>query len=288
VSHWKLCGQPVAVKIFTTGPTENKMWRRELGSLTFLAHKNIVRVLYLIYENISDRAKARPPVGFAMELMACSALDKSEGMSLVQQLRLFEQVASALAHSHEHGIIHFDVKPENILVDDKVETAKLCDFGCAHKLYNAATSATTSVVGSVRGTTWYMAPEVIDGNIDDFERAKLCDIYSFGKTMWKLLHPKSKPSAIIGESRVSAPVPEALKELVEICTRQNPALRPQAISVVLDELREILRVLLLENNSSDQSQIDPQNGHAFPRQGVSVSQVITTEEVRALRICSFI
>jgi serine/threonine protein kinase len=203
VYNWQLdLKLPVAVKIFTNSRKESRSWRRELGSLMLLKrHEHIIGVRSLIYLNANDRAKGYPPLGFAMDLMACCALEKIKEMSLMQKLNLFEDIAGALTHSHECGIVHFDVKPENILIDEKCGNAKLCDFGCAHKLHSAASSATTSTVGSQRGTHLYMAPEILDGKIDDFDVAKLCDIYSFGKTMWKLLHPESLNSELIGDCR---------------------------------------------------------------------------------------
>jgi serine/threonine protein kinase len=147
VKYW---GQCLAVKVFHD-TAEGRAWRRELNSLTFLTHVNIVRMFYIVYETLDDRNQCRPPVGYAMELMAMSAADRRD-YTLDQLLNVFEQVASALAFCHERGVIHFDVKPENILLDESGSVAKLCDFGCAHRLQNAAASASSSVAQGLRGT----------------------------------------------------------------------------------------------------------------------------------------
>ncbi len=240
VKHWQW-GQSLAVKVFHVfqDPAKRLAWRRELNSLTFLSHANIVRMMYIVYETLDDRNQCRAPVGFAMELMALSAAEWRD-YTLDQLLNVFVQIASALVFSHEHGVIHFDVKPENILLDESCSLAKLCDFGCAHRLKSAASSMTASVVqGQIRGTQLYMAPEVLLGK---FENApQLCDVFSFGKTMWKLLHPY-RDVEINRVFPVDADVPPALKNLVEQCTMDDPAKRPQVITEVLERLVNISEV----------------------------------------------
>ncbi len=223
--------QQLAVKVFEY--EDPHAWRRELGSLTFLSHRNIVRIFYIVYDSINDQMMALRPTGYAMELMAHSAGDEIE-WCLSQLFCVFEQVASALAFCHEHQIVHFDVKPENILLDESCTTAKLCDFGHAHKLRGISVSA---VAGMQRGTLAYMAPELSHGEVDS-SNSKLCDIYSFGKTMWKLLHP-SEQITPFSSCLVSAPVPTALKVLVEQCTLQKPADRPQTMLEILNTLSDI-------------------------------------------------
>jgi serine/threonine protein kinase len=149
--------QQLAVKVFECEDAE--AWRRELKSLTFLSHRNIVRIFYIVYESENDQRRATRPSCYAMELMTRSAGDEIE-WSLLQLLCVFEQIAAALSFCHDHEIVHFDVKPENILLDDSCMTAKLCDFGHAHKLRSIVDSVSASVVsGMQRGTLSYMAPE---------------------------------------------------------------------------------------------------------------------------------
>lgn len=206
-------------------------------------------MFYTVYDTLEDRRLARAPLGYAMELMARSAHDKFE-YTLHQLLCVFEQIASALTFAHEHNVIHFDVKPENILLDESCTVAKLCDFGCARTLHTTAslTSSVSGVGRNIRGTLLYMAPETYDGIIEDHQQAKLCDIYSFGKTMWRLLHPQGRlyPQS---EDDVTADVPPALKTLVERCTRRDISTRPQSMSDILEQLRNIVHALDLRRNS---------------------------------------
>ena len=232
VKHWQW-GQPLAVKVFHD-TVERHAWRRELNSLTFLSHPNIVRMLYIVYETLDDRSQCRVPVGYVMELMAMSAAERRD-YTLDQLLNVFVQIARALAFSHERGVVHFDVKPENILLDESCSVAKLCDFGCAHRLKREASSTTVSVIqGQMRGTQLYMAPEVFRGKFED--APQLCDIYSFGKTMWKLLHP-SRDVELNRALPVDADVPPALKQLIEQCTMDDANQRPQHMSEVLERIQ---------------------------------------------------
>ncbi len=235
--RYSLWGQTLAVKIFHES-AEGHERLRELNSLTFLTHANIVRMFYIVYETLADRSESFTPVGYAMELMDRSAADRYE-YSLEQLLNIFEQIASALAFSHQLGVIHFDVKPGNILLDAACTVAKLCDFGCAHKLRSVAASATASMVGHWRGTLDYVAPEAYHGNFESSPH--LCDVYSFGKTMWKLLHPLCDVDPL-SECKVSVEVPTVLKELVEQCTLRDAAKRPQDMSGVLEWLQGVSAV----------------------------------------------
>ena len=242
VQYW---GQALAVKIFHEN-VEGSTWRRELNSLTHLSHTNIVRIFYVVYDSMDDRKLSKAPVGYAMELMHQS-LDDYLDCSIPDCLQIFKQIASALAFAHEQGIVHFDVKPDNILLDDTRTLAKLCDFSCAHTLHATSITARKSLLdGKLRGTLLYMAPEAFDGIMEDPAasssdlalQAKLCDVYSFGKTMWKLIHPSGKmyPQS---ECAVTAEVPLVLKHLVEQCTKRLPRERPQSMSDVLKRLEDI-------------------------------------------------
>jgi serine/threonine protein kinase len=225
-----------AVKIFG----DKCAWRRELNSLTFLAHKNIVRIYCIVYETLEDKIQMHPPLGYAMELMARSAATWSN-YSHQQLISVFEQVASALAFAHENDVIHFDVKPDNILLDESCTVAKLCDFGWAHKLEAASESAKSGGLSKFRGTLHYMAPEAFEPNFKTSPHAKLCDVYSFGKTMWKLLHPSLTvvPNYVAEFIAEMQPALMPLKELVEQCTNKDPSHRPPKMYDVWERLQEL-------------------------------------------------
>jgi serine/threonine protein kinase len=250
-----LWSQARAVKIFQDKEDDN--WFHDLNSLTFLRDPNIVTMFYILYEN-SDRSQSRRPIGYIMELMAQSADDRFE-CSLKQLLNLFEQVASALACAHENGIIHFDVKPGNILFDETRTVAKLCDFGFAHKLKSLSMSATSSsgLSACQGGSLLFLAPEVFidfmapevlsDKNFGSSPLLKLCDIFSFGKTMWKLLHQsRGMPFVLPLPFFADVHIPSDLKDLILQCTLVEPMNRPQSMSEVLVRLQRIRSLIETE------------------------------------------
>jgi serine/threonine protein kinase len=216
--------------------------QKDLVSLSFLFHENIARVFYILYDSVEESKKGQRPSGYAMELMARSAGGQVE-CSLETLLPLFKQIAAALKFCHDHGVVHFDVKPENILLDDACAIAKLCDFGHAHRLQNIASSIAASTVAGAhgfRGSLDYMAPEAYHQIIVPGQE-KLCDVYSFGKTMWKLLHQHIAIDPLV-ECQVSASVPSALKELVEQCTLRDPSDRPQSMLEISNRLENVSKV----------------------------------------------
>ena len=101
---------------------------------------------------------------------------------LGETLNLMEQVADALCHAHSRGIVHRDIKPDNILVTQAGQV-KLADLGLAKRTFDENASAITQA-GSILGTPYYMAPE----QARDFRLAdERSDLYSLGVTIYKVL-----------------------------------------------------------------------------------------------------
>ena len=98
----------------------------------------------------------------------------------VDAQRILDDVADALAFAHEQGIVHRDVKPENIFVDDTTGHALLADFGIARSM---DTETQLTMAGVAIGTPTYMAPEQIDGGGIDARS----DLYSLGLVGWEML-----------------------------------------------------------------------------------------------------
>jgi alpha-tubulin suppressor-like RCC1 family protein/tRNA A-37 threonylcarbamoyl transferase component Bud32 len=93
---------------------------------------------------------------------------------------VMRDVASALAYAHGHGVVHRDVKPENIFLDAETGRAMLSDFGIAH---SAEHESRLTMTGAAIGTPAYMAPEQIDGARADARS----DLYSLGLVTWEML-----------------------------------------------------------------------------------------------------
>ena len=176
-----------------------------------------------------------------------------------EALGILRNVAQALAYAHEHGVVHRDIKPDNVLLSSG--TAVVADFGIA-KAVSASTThgagATLTAVGTSVGTPAYMAPEqaVGDGNVD--QRA---DLYAWGVMAYELLaeaHPfamHTTPQALVVAHLTQQPtpivprggtiIPDSVAALVMRCLAKDPAARPASA-------RELLGVLDAVNTPSAQ------------------------------------
>src|SRR5262249_19578319 len=103
-------------------------------------------------------------------------LDKHGPLSLPEVLRIGMQTAAGLAAAHAQGLVHRDVKPANILLEEGVERVRLTDFGLAR----AAADAAMTHSGIVAGTPHYMAPEQARGETTDHR----ADLFSLGSTLY--------------------------------------------------------------------------------------------------------
>ena len=158
------------------------------------------------------------PSGTLKDLMAHGPIDPRQAASLLRQM------AEALQHAHEQGIVHRDVKPSNVLLQDG-KWALLMDFGLA-KMMTGTSNITASGIGV--GTPDYMSPEQAQGLPVD-QRA---DIYSLGVVLYQMLSGEvpfhaETPMAVMLKHIVEAPPPLRTK---------NPDISPEIEQVVLNAL----------------------------------------------------
>ncbi len=150
-----------------------------------------------------------------------------------QAERVLHDVAEALAYAHAHGVVHRDVKPENIFLDENGGRALLSDFGIAH---SADHDSRLTMTGAAIGTPAYMAPEQIDGAPADARS----DIYSLGLVAWEMLTGRrpwdgeSLYNVISKQKQEELPaidalrpgvVPPRLQYIVERMIQKRPAAR---------------------------------------------------------------
>ncbi|MEV8369755.1 Stk1 family PASTA domain-containing Ser/Thr kinase [Microbacterium sp. NPDC064584] len=174
-------------------------------------------------------------------------LREQRRLTVPQTVTIMDAILSGLAAAHRAGIVHRDVKPENVLLAEDGRI-KIGDFGLAR-----ATTANTASGAQLLGTIAYLAPELVTRGMADARS----DIYSLGIMLYEMLvgeqpYKGEQPMQIafqhatdsVPRPSVKNPgVPEQLDELVLWATEKNPDERPTDASVMLDRLREIEREL---------------------------------------------
>jgi serine/threonine protein kinase len=261
-------GQTVALKVILTGEFASEAERRrflaEAGQAARLDHPNIVRVFN--YGETEGRQF------YAMELVEgptlAAAVQSAEwkmknaaGGAAYSSFRhsafLISQVARAVQHAHERGVLHRDLKPGNILLD-AAGAPHISDFGLAKLLDPAADTApgTETLAGSPIGTPAYMAPEQVRG---DRTVTIAADLWSLGAVLYELL--AGRPPFVAGSAvetyrqileqeppRIATDRPDrpgpAFRDLEIIalkCLRKAPAQRYASAAALADDLDRWLR-----------------------------------------------
>jgi serine/threonine-protein kinase len=207
----------------------------EARSVAALSHPGIVAIY-----DVDVRAE-RPAIVFELVEGESLAARLAAGGPLLAEavVRIGAEIADALFHAHQRGVIHRDVKPGNILLDT-AGRARLVDFGIAHSLEAAAERLT--VTGTVIGTPRYMAPEQLaDGPI-----GPRTDLYSLGAVLYEALAgrpawPSASPVAVAAAQREGPlPLTDVDADLAAIITESlafDPADRPRTAAVLASDLR---------------------------------------------------
>jgi tetratricopeptide (TPR) repeat protein/TolB-like protein/tRNA A-37 threonylcarbamoyl transferase component Bud32 len=167
-------------------------------------------------------------------------------MSLEQFLGIAVQCAQALVAAHGHGIVHCDIKPENIMLTPDGQV-KILDFGVAKHLPRSNQSTTVDRSGTVSGTPAYMSPEVLLEKTPDGR----ADIFSLGVVFYEVLaghHPFLADGFVATSDRIrcetpapihifNSEVPEELEKLVNKAMAKEPGQRYASTLELLEELR---------------------------------------------------
>ena len=160
-------------------------------------------------------------------------------------VRILRDVSDALAYAHGHGIVHRDVKPDNVLLSGK--HALVTDFGVAKAVSSSSGAATLTSLGMALGTPAYMAPEQAAGDPNVDHRA---DLYAVGALGYELLAGRPPFSGLSPQGMLAAQVtatpdpvtqhratvPPALAALIMRCLAKHPADRPQSAEEVVAQL----------------------------------------------------
>ena len=241
--------RPVAVKIMHAHLANDEAFVsrfiKEAKATAALSHPNIV--------SIQDQGwnEGGPPAVFlVMELVEGSTLrdflNENGSLSVEQTIQFITPVLSALAAAHLIGIIHRDVKPENILIS-KDGRIKVADFGLARNMTIGQTMTAESSV--VLGSVSYLSPEQVQRGIADARS----DVYAIGIVLFEMLLGK-KPydgetpiqiayrhvnDRIPNVKEFKSDIPEIFADLVFRATAPNPDQRPKDAEQLLSEVRDV-------------------------------------------------
>jgi len=246
-AHDERLRRPVAVKVIPADGPAPERAQREARAVARLDHPAIVA----LYDAGEDEGR-RYLVSELVEGRTLADLEKAGELSDRDVLRAGLALADALGHAHERGVIHRDVKPQNVLVPTvhsadwlaRRAPAKLTDFGVAHLAGDEPLTHT----GDVVGTLAYMAPEQAAGQRID-ERV---DLYSLGLVVYEALagvNPVNAGSPAATARRVGTVLPSLHKRRKdlpeELCQAIDQAVRPDpdergTIDDLFDALAEAL------------------------------------------------
>jgi serine/threonine-protein kinase len=221
-------------------------FRREIQVVAKFQHPHIVPVLSA--GEVLGRPYFTMPFVEGESLRA--RLDRTGDLHLPDAVRILREVAAALAYAHRQGIVHRDIKPDNVLISD--EFALVTDFGVAKALRDSAISTNVDSVttaGLAIGTPAYMSPEQVSGDPHLDHRS---DIYSFGILAYEMVTGATPFSgrntmqmlaahAIVPPDPIEKHRPNLapwLGELIMRCLEKRPSDRPQTASEIVHLLQQ--------------------------------------------------
>ncbi len=233
--------RPVAVKLLAENlagdPSFEKRFVREARLAARLSHPNVVSV----YDAGEDGAQPYIVMELVQGETLADLLARRGRIPPDEARALALQAAEGLAHAHEAGLVHRDVKPQNLILRGD-GTLKIADFGIAR---TAETTALTQA-GTVLGTAAYLSPEQALGQ----EVGPAADVYSLGAVLYELLTgrppfefdsledlaAKQGRMEITPMEELAPDVPRGLEDVVMRCLARNPAYRPANGAALATEL----------------------------------------------------
>ena len=253
----------VAIKVMHVGLGDDaefaRKFDREARAAARLSHPCVVSVFDQGRDD-SGPGGGRPYI--VMEFVDGHTLrdviNRDAPLSPLRCLELMDPVLAALAAAHDAGLVHRDVKPENVLISDRGQL-KVADFGLA-KAISAQTSTATQ--GLLIGTVSYLPPELVMSGKADARS----DVYSAGVVLFELLtgrkpHAGDSPIAVAyahvnsdvpapSRFRTAGPIPPYLDALVARATSRKPERRPHNARIFLSQLRQV-RAALVQGLADD-------------------------------------
>lgn len=240
----KADGRQYALKVVPIDSPEDAKYleqaEHEFEIARKLDHPNLIKIFAL--ETVKDWLFRVKKAHLLIEYVNGKTLDQIPPLSLPKLVRVMEQTAAAIAHMHSRGVLHADMKPNNVMLSRAGEV-KVLDYGLAR--------IKGDVTQRLQGTPEYMAPETAKRKLIN-ERT---DIYNFGATMYRLTTFRLPPSTIPeGEmdvdaelwqrqlkpvNEINAAAPKELVDLIHRCISFDARKRPEKMSDIQQSLDSI-------------------------------------------------
>jgi serine/threonine-protein kinase len=249
-------GDEIVVKVLSSNLVNDEQalerFRREARAAAMLHHPNIVTI-----HDFGDARGMDAPAYIVMEMVRGSSLrevlKKERRLDMERAVRLMRQVCAGVGAAHLNGVVHRDLKPDNIIVlppglNDYYETVKVVDFGIA-KLRDALVTSVLTPYGHTMGTPHYMSPEQWRGKEVDARS----DVYSLGCVFYEMLAGSTPFRSESFEGMLTShlfeappPLPPELdaRPVEAVYLRslsKQPDLRQQDATLLARELKEALQ-----------------------------------------------
>ena len=254
-------GRQVAVKVLRSEhgatPALQQRFFQEAKAVNQIDHEHIVEIHDFVEERLQD---GRPRAYCVLELLGGQSLAQAlaeHPFEVKRSLTITQQICRALAAAHRVGVVHRDIKPDNLQLIERGGTAdfvKVLDFGVAKLDALSGTRASATAAGTIVGTPTYMAPEQAAGLPTDART----DVYAVGTVLYEMLagHPpfsganfgqlavqviSHSPPPLPRFTRAGEKIPWGLRALVLRCLEKDPSQRPASMAELEERLSPFLQ-----------------------------------------------
>ena len=239
----------VALKVLARHLANNasarRRFAREAQAAAAVLHPNVIPIYNVESESDNPFLVMQYVNGQSLQ----AKVDEQGPLSIPEALRIAKQTAAGLAAAHQQGLVHRDVKPANILLEENVDRVLLSDFGLARAVDDASLTRT----GIVAGTPHYMSPEQARGDALSFTS----DLFSLGSVMYFMLsgHPPFRAQNAMGVlnrichdshrplDQINSSIPVEVAAIVDRLLDKNPLDRFDSMTQVEQEMDSLLTAL---------------------------------------------